>query len=280
MGLGGPASARANFARSDPAPNTRLANAPGRVLVGFSERIQVAGSGLELFDGEGRSVTKGAVATGDPAELTLPLPPLGPGTYAVAWHTVSAQDSAAAKGYFAFAVGPVPPNGGTTSASSLTRAGITAQLGIAPFESGENMYSVTVQRSGTPLPNVTGVRLRFAPQARDIGETEAVLRAQGGAFGGTGMELPFGGPYRVDVRVARSDSSDELEFSFLQTLPLAASPAPATPAPSGATPSASLVAAASPAPAGGDNGGALLALALAAGVLLLIGVLGFARRRA
>lgn len=230
VGASGVAGAHANYLRSDPAPNARLDAPPARVVVGFSEKVTLASSGLAILDQSGRELAADGVATADPTELALPFPAsavtAGRGAvYTVAWHTVSAEDGDPAKGYFSFVVGALAPASGAGTTQSATQANVSATLTVAPLVAGENTYTVSLATGGAPLPNVSRVRLRVTPQDRDIGQSEIVLQAGGSGYTGRGLELPFAGRYRVQVQVRRSDTVNDLSFDFdVQAAAAAASP--------------------------------------------------------
>lgn len=136
IGASSAASAHANYVRSDPAPNAHLSTPPTRVLVGFSERVQLSGSGLTLLDRDGREVASDAQPTTDPTELALALPPLADGAYTVAWHTVSAEDGDSAKGYFAFEVGSTFAAVGPPLTRTKTQGDIAVSLAVSPNIAG------------------------------------------------------------------------------------------------------------------------------------------------
>jgi methionine-rich copper-binding protein CopC len=286
IGASSAASAHANYLRSDPAPNAHLDALPTRVLVGFSEQVNVASSGLAVLDQNGRELATGGTATADPTELAL-LRPFGDaptiagrgGVYTVVWHTVSAQDGDAASGYFAFEVGTVAAPSSLGRTLTKMQDDITVVLGVSPGAAGENGYVLSATRSNAPLPNVSRVRLRITPLDRGIGQSEIVLASTGGSFRATGFELPFAGRYHVEAQIRRSDTVDDLAFGFdLQVNAASASPSPAVSVAS-ITPAATPTAGAAPtpepvAPVGTLEVGAVLVL-LAAGAAVAL-----ARRRA
>lgn len=100
--------AHAFLERSEPAANALLATAPEDVRIWFTEPLEPAYAGAELFDADGTRISTGAafVDPDDPNLLVLPLPvDLGQGTYTVAWRNISAVDGHPAEGYFAFTIG-------------------------------------------------------------------------------------------------------------------------------------------------------------------------------
>ena len=281
IGASSAAFAHANYLRSDPPPNAHLNTPPTRVLVGFSEKVQVSSSGLILLDQSGREVAMQSGPTSDPTELALPLPALSDGVYAVAWHTVSAEDGDSAKGYFAFEVGQAS----AVSAPPLTQTastpdGIRVDLSVSPDLAGKNGYQVTLTRGSAAVSDVTRVRLRFTPLDRDIGQTELILASSSaGVFAGNGFELPISGRYRIQVQLRRSGLDDVmLDLDFMVSNAVA-SPSPSVPGSSGSaaptTPSATPVPASAP---------VVSPALLVAGVLLVLALAAFglsrARRRA
>jgi methionine-rich copper-binding protein CopC len=267
---GGAADAHANYARSTPAPNARLDAAPQRILIGFSEAPDPKQSGIDLLASDGRTVASGEMTTGDPTELALAVPPLDNATYLVAWHTVSAVDGDPAHGYFAFAVGPLVPSSGQVQLSADV-SGTHLVLTIAPGKVGPNEYRVHVtDGGGAPLANVTRVRLRIQDLDRDLGTSLFELPATGSDYLATGMDLGLAGRFSVTVEVRRRDILDDLTYPFTVTVsvPTQASPSVAA--------SPTSVAAESPTASPREAGGAppLVALAIAAIVVVIIGGAG------
>jgi copper transport protein len=136
------ASAHAVLLRSSPVQNARLAVAPARVQLFFSEPLDRSLSSVEVRDARG-SVTAGrrAAFSADPTEMDLDLPTLQPGYYAVAWTTVSAVDGHLLQGEYPFTIlqpdgsvplGLVPPihagGGGVQRIDAALRFGLFAGL--------------------------------------------------------------------------------------------------------------------------------------------------------
>ncbi|HYK97158.1 MAG TPA: copper resistance protein CopC [Candidatus Acidoferrales bacterium] len=268
--LGSAAVAHANYMDSSPKANERLSASPAKITVKFSEAYDPKQSGLELVASDGHSV----VAGGTPQtvdELALSVPPLGDGPYTVLWHTVSAVDGDAAKGFFAFMIGADKP-ATTTVQRAGDQSGIHVALTIMPARVGANDYRATVSDANGPVANVTRVRLRIERPDRDIGVAFTELAASSGGFGGTDMSLSFAGPYRVTVEVRRKDILQDLSFPFDVTVPAAVA---ATPSPV-ATTSATTAATSAPA-AATDTSGLLAAAAVA--IIIIGGIAAFAMRR-
>lgn len=276
----GAAGAHANYLRSDPAPNARLPVPPARVVVGFSDKVNAASSGLAILDRTGTELAAGTIVS-LPDELTLPVPASASAraaVYTVLWHTVSAEDGDAARGYFSFAVGAVPAAEGATNTQSVVQGSVSATLGVMPLRAGENAYSVALLRGNNALGNVSRVRLRVTPLDRDIGQSEIVLQPATKGFTAQGFELPFAGRYRIQVQVRRSDSVDDLAFDFEVQADAPSAPAPtATASATVATPAATATSAPAPEPmvsTGALMLGVLLTVLAAATAIIV------ARRRA
>jgi methionine-rich copper-binding protein CopC len=86
-----PAAAHAVLIEASPAPRARLGRPPARVTLTFSERLEPAYATVSVWSEEGRRVDLGdsAVGAGDPRRLSVSLPPLAPGGYAVRYRVLS-----------------------------------------------------------------------------------------------------------------------------------------------------------------------------------------------
>ena len=103
----GGAAAHANLASADPAPNSELATAPGRVIIWFTEPIEPGLSEIRVLDAAGRQVDRGDSAVDDlnPLAMSVGLGDVPDGTYTVAWSNVSTVDGHRVRGSFVFAAG-------------------------------------------------------------------------------------------------------------------------------------------------------------------------------
>ena len=103
----GSASAHANLARSEPAANEVLEEAPERIVVWFTEEIEPAFSKIEVLDSNGSRVDNGgsAVDSNNLKVMSVSLPPIPNGSYTVAWKNVSIVDGHRVRGSFVFSVG-------------------------------------------------------------------------------------------------------------------------------------------------------------------------------
>jgi copper transport protein len=120
VGQAGLALAHANLVRSEPVAGAVLSQAPARVLLEFSENLDLNTSSVELTDVKSQVVVKGPGET-DPASprmLMLPLPALPDGVYSAVWQARSAADGHFTQGSVSFSVGVSAPR-----ASFLPRPG-------------------------------------------------------------------------------------------------------------------------------------------------------------
>jgi len=99
-----PAEAHAFLQHADPGAGARLAIAPTKVVLRFSEELEPAFSSVAITDGSGRNVAAGPVLIRGNAMLA-PVRLLKPGTYRVAWHVVS-LDNHRTQGVYGFVVKP------------------------------------------------------------------------------------------------------------------------------------------------------------------------------
>lgn len=101
-----PAAAHAVLLRTDPSPQTTVDDRPAAVRLVFSEPVEAVFGAIRLFDVDGGRVPTGEARhpAGTPTELSVPLPEIADGTYAVAWRVVS-DDGHPVRGGFVFYVG-------------------------------------------------------------------------------------------------------------------------------------------------------------------------------
>jgi methionine-rich copper-binding protein CopC len=87
-----PAAAHAIVVESEPANGARLERAPPLVRVRFNSKIEARLSRLSLVGPDRRPVALTVAAGGErPDRLAAPLPPLGPGSYAIRWRVLAAD---------------------------------------------------------------------------------------------------------------------------------------------------------------------------------------------
>lgn len=115
--------AHADLVRSEPAANSVVPVAPAELHLWFSEPPEPRLSQIALYTSESVRVATGSAQAmrQDKYGLSVPLKPLLPGTYTVAWNMVSTVDGHATTGALVFAVGSgqnitAPASGVLTSA--------------------------------------------------------------------------------------------------------------------------------------------------------------------
>lgn len=140
--------AHANYVKSNPASDARLAKSPSEIRVTFSEIPDPAGSDLAVLDTAGKrlSAPTVAAATDEANTLRVSVPELPEGGYLVSWTARSAVDGHETKGAFGFAIGNAPlpaiPDVGPSApppaplevaGRALSFAGIAGVLGVSIF---------------------------------------------------------------------------------------------------------------------------------------------------
>ncbi len=131
VGLAPPASAHASLVSSDPVNGARLDASPRRVLLEFTERVEMALGGVRVFDADGERVDRGRITHpgGDGSAVELSLPKLDDGAYVVTWRFISA-DSHPVQGALSFVVGDAEA-ASAGDVEQLLGAGGGRALGVA-----------------------------------------------------------------------------------------------------------------------------------------------------
>ncbi len=109
-----PAFAHASFEGSEPGANSQVQTSPKAIVLRFSEPVTPERGGIKVFDSNEKAIDVGKYgrANGDSKTVSVPVPELQEGTYAVTWRVVS-EDSHPIQGAFTFAVGDVAINSRT-----------------------------------------------------------------------------------------------------------------------------------------------------------------------
>jgi methionine-rich copper-binding protein CopC len=99
------AGAHASLVKSSPARRATVAQAPARVELTFSERLEPTYAAVSVWDGAGRQVDLKDVAVPreDTRRLTVSLPPLPAGAYTVRFRVLSV-DGHVVESSFSFTV--------------------------------------------------------------------------------------------------------------------------------------------------------------------------------
>lgn len=126
-----PASAHASFVAASPRPGLGVPQAPGAVVLRFTEPLNRRLSRIEVLDGKGNDVGEGPTAAveGDGLAMQRRLGLLPPGTYTVRWTTVSTLDGHRLQGSYSFGVGTAATDAETVRASAVDSEGWLGLLG-------------------------------------------------------------------------------------------------------------------------------------------------------
>ncbi len=101
-------SAHANLVSSEPVANSELGEAPGRIIIRFTEPIEPSLSNIQVLDASGQRVDLDNSVVDDLNPLVMSVgvgDDIPDGTYTVAWTNVSTVDGHRVRGSFVFAVG-------------------------------------------------------------------------------------------------------------------------------------------------------------------------------
>ena len=103
----GPAAAHAFLDRAEPRVGGSVAAAPHEVSMWFTQNLEPAFSGAQVYNSAGARVDQGRarVDPGNPNVMHVGLKPLPPGIYKVRWRVLSV-DTHTTEGSFTFRVGP------------------------------------------------------------------------------------------------------------------------------------------------------------------------------
>ena len=180
-----PASAHANLIGADPAPGATLPQAPGAVVLHFSEAVDHSRSTIAVTGPGGRDATVGPTEAvpNDGRALRRPLGLAHPGRYDVTWTSVSLDDGHVETGRYSFGIGTPAPatrhsTGGAVSSEGLLGllsqlvlvAGLTLWagallLGRPSLRAGLAPAQLAVARKAGPALAVTAVAVRAAAAA-------------------------------------------------------------------------------------------------------------------
>jgi copper transport protein len=175
----GPASAHAYLATSAPADGAVLNQAPELLTLGFTERVELRATTVDIVDGDGRryaptSMTLrnsdvGGTGTETPVSVVVGLPQLPANVYHVRWRTLSSDDLHATSGNLVIGV-----------QRTVTAAGSAAAGGPAPAESvlrGLGVLGLSVLLGGALLAALTGSAAGLRRRLRVVAACGGVLAA-------------------------------------------------------------------------------------------------------
>lgn len=81
------ASAHAHLEKSSPADGSVLATSPSSIMLSFSEAARLTALSIQKGDEAKQNVK--ALPTNAARQISVPLPPLKPGTYSLTWRVLS-----------------------------------------------------------------------------------------------------------------------------------------------------------------------------------------------
>jgi methionine-rich copper-binding protein CopC len=95
--------AHAKLLGTSPAAGAELASAPHMLTLDFNERVKLA---VLKVSSDGKDVSVPYDGGASAAHVSVPLPPLAPGTYQVTWSALTVDDGHVVKGTFSFVIKP------------------------------------------------------------------------------------------------------------------------------------------------------------------------------
>ena len=179
-----PALAHAVVVEANPSPSTGLPQAPGAVVMSFSEPLNRRLSRIKVLSHAGRDVGVGPTraVTGDARAMERKLGTLRPDLYTVSWTTVSSVDGHTLRGSYTFGVGVDPTNDIVTHDNPISSegwpglGGRLGALGGLVLWAGVAIAGPVARRGGIatgPLRRLA----RAAPGAALVGTAVSVVSA-------------------------------------------------------------------------------------------------------
>ena len=102
------AQAHASLNKCNIAPGAKLAAAPKVITCSFAEGVNPKGSFIGVFETTGDhgedDKENSTVSFSNAKQMTVSVPKLSKGTYALIWYTISADDGHRAAGEFTFSI--------------------------------------------------------------------------------------------------------------------------------------------------------------------------------
>lgn len=174
-----PAAAHASFLSAEPSPGTGLPQAPGEVVLEFTEPLVRPPSRIEILDESGDDVGEGETLAveGDPKAMRRKLGLLAPGVYTVEWTTLSPVDGHTLTGTYKFAVGGATVGEEAVAADPVSSEGPLGLVGRFTALGG-----LTIWAGSAVLDGVAG-------RAGASERTRRVLRRSGPALAASGTAL-------------------------------------------------------------------------------------------
>lgn len=131
VAIAAPAAAHADLFEASPAPGHGVPQAPGAVVLRFSEPLERNVSRITVTDEEGEDVTEGSTrpVEGDRQAMQRRLSLLLPGVYTVRWKTLSPLDGHTLTGSYRFAVGTSTTGNERVAAGPIDTQGLFGLVG-------------------------------------------------------------------------------------------------------------------------------------------------------
>jgi copper transport protein len=146
VGLAAPAAAHAQLVSTDPAAGAAVAHSPGRVVLHFSEPVEVSFGSIRVFDHNGHRVDAGRPSHpgGDSHTVAVAVPAsLGDGGFVVTWRVVSA-DSHPVHGAFTFRIGASAGSTAGATAAATDAATAVEAAALLRADTGSKVVGVTL----------------------------------------------------------------------------------------------------------------------------------------
>ena len=181
-----PARAHAAFVESQPPPGSGFPQAPGGVVLRFTEPLIMELSSIEVVSPNGDSATSGPTEAiqGEPNAMRRDLGLLGPGRYEVRWTTVSPLDGHTLRGAYEFGIATSTRPQQSVSAGPLDSFGPVGLIGKAVVLAGLLLWAggSLLWRRLQRLDAAGGrfaTLLRLAPAGVAVGVTAVLLSTAG-----------------------------------------------------------------------------------------------------
>lgn len=209
-----PAYAHAEVVAATPEAGSGLAQAPGAVVLKFTEPLNQELSSIAVLDRSGRDVGERATrpVPGDERAMRRALGFLRPGTYRVEWTSVSTLDGHALEGSYDFGIGAAPAGAERVRASPVASEGWVGLVGkLLAFGGLALWFGAAVLGDVAVRGGLSSRRLRvLAYSGPGLTLVGSVLSAGSSAYVAVGslhgldgvLFTPGSGAYRLLVLVA------------------------------------------------------------------------------
>ena len=191
-----PASAHADFVSASPDPGSGLPQAPGAVVMKFSEPVIRDLSSIQVVGPAGETATEGPTLAveGDPSAMKRRLGLLAPGQYTVRWTTVSPLDGHTLRGTYTFGIGTASLPNEAVQAGPVDSEGVAGIIGRFVAVTGLAVWAGALiagraaMAAGFPAHRLQ--RLRIAAAVSSAAGTSVSLASSAWVSTGTLQGLP------------------------------------------------------------------------------------------